>query len=339
MPKFFSNSRVRTVLIVLIATLLLATALTGCVTNGAGESESIFSIILVRPFAWLLKLIYEWCGNFGLALILFCVATRVIMLPFNVKSKRSMLKMQVLQPKLKEIEKKYPNDKNKQSIEMMALYKKEGVSPTSGCLTSLITLPLMFALYWPISQPLKYLMNLSKAEIALIREKLIEIGANVGNVAVSANTSEMALVRAISDNMDAVSSISEKIFEMDLSFLGMNLGATPNFRVFDALFLLPLISAGTSYLLMYVTRKIQEKATGTKAGADDQNKMMTWMMPLMSLWIGFTLPSGLAIYWIACNFVGIAQEFLINYIVKKSTPKKPLEEANKPNGNKNRKKR
>ena len=338
MPRTFKNSRTRTILIVLLAALLIATSLTGCVTNSAGESESIFSIILVRPFAWILDWIYGWCGNFGLALIIFCVITRLIMLPFNIKSKRSMLRLQAVQPKIKEIEKKYPNDKNKQSIEMMALYKKENISPMGGCLTSLITLPLMFALYWPISQPLRYLMRLTSAEIGLVREKLIEIGAKIGEVAVSANTSEMALVRAISDNFEAVSSISDKIFPMDLSFLGMNLGVTPNFRVFDALFFLPIISAATSYLLMYVTRWLQEKTSGQKAPAESQNKMMTWMMPLMSLWIGFTLPAGLAIYWIACNIVGILQEFLITYIVK-ATTKTPLKEAVKPDGNKNRKKR
>ena len=206
-----------------------------------------------------------------------------------------------------------------------------------GCLTSLITLPLMFALYWPISQPLRYLMGLSKADISLVREALMGIGAKIGDTAISATTSEMALVRAISDNFPTVSSISDKLFKMDLSFLGMNLGATPSFRVVNGLFLLPLISAATAYLLMYVTRWLSEKATGQKSPAD-QNQMMTWMMPLMSLWIGFTLPAGLAIYWIACNIVGILQEFLLTYIVK-TTNKTPLEEANKPNGSKNRKKR
>lgn len=341
MPNRSNHSKTRTLLVVLLCTALLALSLSGCVTNSAGESESVFSIILVRPFAWILGWIYSWCGNFGLSLILFCVLTRLIMLPFNIRSKRSMLRMQVLQPKMKEIEKKYPNDKNKQSVEMMALYKKEGVSPMSGCLTSLITLPLMFALYWPISQPLKYLMHLTAAQIKQVAETLVSIGAKVGNTAVAATSSQMTLVQAIADNFDAVKGISDNIFRMDLTFLGMNLGATPNFRVFDALFFLPIISAGTSFLMMYVTRKLQEKATGTKAGQDQtqqQTQMMTWMMPLISLWIGFTLPAGLAVYWIAGNVVGIAQEFLMNKIVK-VTPNEPLEEAKKPNGKNNRKKR
>ena len=338
MPKFSTRSRSRTVFLVLILACLLALSLSGCVTNSAGESESVFSIILVRPFAWILGWIYSWCGNFGLSLILFCLLTRVIMLPFNIRSKRSMLRMQVLQPKIKEIEKKYPNDKNKQSVEMMALYKKEGVSPMSGCLTSIITLPLMFALYWPISQPLKYLMHLTTAQIKQVAETLVSLGAKVGNTAVVANSSQMTLVQAISDNFEAVRGISDNIFRMDLTFLGMNLGATPSFRVFDALFFLPIISAGTSFLMMYVSRKLQEKQTGNKQDqTQQQTKMMTWMMPLISLWIGFTLPAGLAVYWISGNVIGILQEYLINVILmaKKEEP----EEASKPNGKKNRKKR
>ncbi len=338
MPKLSNHSRKRTVIVVLLLSAVLALSLSGCVTNSAGESESVFSIILVRPFAWVLGWIYSWCGNFGLSLILFCVLTRLIMLPFNIRSKRSMLRMQVLQPKIKEIEKKYPNDKNKQSVEMMALYKKEGVSPMSGCLTSLITLPLMFALYWPISQPLKYLMHLTNAQISQVAETLVGIGAKVGNTAVALKSSQMTLVQAISDNFDAVKGISDNIFRMDLTFLGMNLGATPNFRVFDALFFLPLISAGTSFLMMYLTRRLQEKATGQKDQTQQQTQMMTWMMPLISLWIGFTLPAGLAVYWISGNVVGIAQEFLMSRIVKINS-NKALEEATKPHGKNNRKKR
>ncbi len=338
MPKFSTHSRTRTLFLVLVIACVLALSLSGCVTNSAGDSESIFSIILVRPFAWILGWIYSWCGNFGLSLILFCLFTRVIMLPFNIRSKRSMLRMQVLQPKIKEIEKKYPNDKNKQSVEMMALYKKEGVSPMSGCLTSIITLPLMFALYWPISQPLKYLMHLTTAQIKQVAETLVSLGAKVGNTAVVANSSQMTLVQAISDNFEAVRGISDNIFRMDLTFLGMNLGATPSFRVFDALFFLPIISAGTSFLMMYVSRMLQEKQTGQKQDqSQQQTKMMTWMMPLISLWIGFTLPAGLAVYWISGNVIGIAQEYLINAILK--AKKDEPEEASKPNGKNNRKKR
>ncbi len=319
----------RRVVIVLSLALLICTLLTSCFADANGETTNIFIVVLVRPFAYILRWIYDWCNSFGWALILFTLLTRLVLLPFNIKSKRSMAEMQALQPKLKELEKKYQNDKQRYQEEAAKLYKKEGISPMGGCLPTLLTLPIMFALYWPISQPLKYLMNLSAAQIAAVRDQLILIGADVNGVLVSATSSEMTLVQAIHDNFEAVSSISENIIPMNLSFLGMNLGAVPSFTTFNVLFLLPLLSAATSFLLSKVTTWLQERSTG--AAATQQNGMMLWMMPLISIWIGFTLPAGLTVYWIAGNIVGILQEFFITYYLQHKKEKAPSKEADSSN--------
>ena len=300
----------RRVVIVLSLALLICTLLTSCFADANGETTNIFIVVLVRPFAYILRWIYDWCNSFGWALILFTLLTRLVLLPFNIKSKRSMAEMQALQPKLKELEKK------------------------GGCLPTLLTLPIMFALYWPISQPLKYLMNLSAAQIAAVRDQLILIGADVNGVLVSATSSEMTLVQAIHDNFEAVSSISENIIPMNLSFLGMNLGAVPSFTTFNVLFLLPLLSAATSFLLSKVTTWLQERSTG--AAATQQNGMMLWMMPLISIWIGFTLPAGLTVYWIAGNIVGILQEFFITYYLQHKKEKAPSKVAHSLNNKKRR---
>ena len=324
----------RRVVIVLSLALLICMLLTSCFTDGNGETTNIFIVVLVRPFAYILRWIYDWCGSFGWALILFTLLTRIVLLPLNIKSKKGMVAMQALQPKMKELEKKYQNDKQKYQEEVAKLYKKEGVSPMGGCLPMLLTLPIMFALYWPISQPLKYLMNLSAAQIDAVRDQLILIGARVNGVLVSATSSEMTLVQAIHDNFEAVSSISENLFPMNLSFLGMDLGAVPSFTTFNVLFLLPLISAGTSFLLSKVTTWLQERSTGTKS--TQQNGMMLWMMPLISIWIGFTLPAGMTFYWITSNLVGILQEFFITTYIQKKKEKEPLKEADLSNAKNSR---
>lgn len=319
----------RRVVIVLSLALLICMLLTSCFTDGNGETTNIFIVVLVKPFAYILRWIYDWCKSFGWALILFTLLTRLILLPLNIKSKRGMAAMQALQPKTKELEKKYQNDKQKYQEEVAKLYKKEGVSPMGGCLPTLLTLPIMFALYWPISQPLKYLMNLSAAQIGAVRDQLVLIGAKVNGVLVSATSSEMTLVQAIHDNFEAVSSISENIFPMNLTFLGMNLGAVPSFTAFNLLFLLPIISAGTSFLLSKMTTWLQERSTGVKS--TQQNGMMMWMMPLISIWIGFTLPAGLTVYWIASNLVGMLQELFITYYIQKKKETEPLKEADSSN--------
>lgn len=319
----------RRVVVVLALALLICMLLTSCFADRNGETTNIFIVVLVRPFAYILRWIYDWCNSFGWALILFTLLTRLVLLPLNIKSKKGMAAMQALQPKLKELEKKYQNDKQKYQEEVAKLYKKEGVSPMGGCLPTLLTLPIMFALYWPISQPLKYLMNLSAAQIAAVRDQLILIGAKVNGVLVSATSSEMTLVQAMHDNFEAVSSISENIFPMNLMFLGINLGAVPSFTKFNVLFLLPIISAGTAFLLSKITTWLQERSTGVQNS--QQNGMMTWMMPLISLWIGFSLPAGLTVYWIASNLVAMAQEVFTTYYIQKKKEKEPLKEADSSN--------
>ncbi len=328
MPKKKPRFSGRRAVIVLSLALLICMLLTSCFADGNGETTNIFIVVLVRPFAYILRWIYDWCNSFGWALILFTLLTRLILLPLNIKSKKGMAAMQALQPKVKELEKKYQSDKQKYQEEVAKLYKKEGVSPMGGCLPTLLTLPIMFALYWPISQPLKYLMSLSSAQIDAVREQLILVGAKVNGVLVSATSSEMTLVQAIHDHFDAVSGISENIIPMNLTFLGMNLGAVPSFTSFNVLFLLPIISAGTSFLLSKLTTWLQERTTGTKS--TQQNGMILWMMPLISIWIGFTLPAGLTVYWIASNLVGMLQEVFISYYIQKKE-KEPLKEADSSN--------
>ena len=328
MPKKKPRFSGRRAVIVLSLALLICMLLTSCFADGNGETTNIFIVVLVRPFAYILRWIYDWCNSFGWALILFTLLTRLILLPLNIKSKKGMAAMQALQPKVKELEKKYQSDKQKYQEEVAKLYKKEGVSPMGGCLPTLLTLPIMFALYWPISQPLKYLMSLSSAQIDAVREQLILVGAKVNGVLVSATSSEMTLVQAIHDHFDAVSGISESIIPMNLTFLGMNLGAVPSFTSFNVLFLLPIISAGTSFLLSKLTTWLQERTTGTKS--TQQNGMILWMMPLISIWIGFTLPAGLTVYWIASNLVGMLQEVFISYYIQKKE-KEPLKEADSSN--------
>ena len=328
MPKKKPRFSGRRAVIVLSLALLICMLLTSCFADGNGETTNIFIVVLVRPFAYILRWIYDWCNSFGWALILFTLLTRLILLPLNIKSKKGMAAMQALQPKVKELEKKYQSDKQKYQEEVAKLYKKEGVSPMGGCLPSLLTLPIMFALYWPISQPLKYLMSLSSAQIDAVREQLILVGAKVNGVLVSATSSEMTLVQAIHDHFDAVSGISENIIPMNLTFLGMNLGAVPSFTSFNVLFLLPIISAGTSFLLSKLTTWLQERTTGTKS--TQQNGMILWRMPLISIWIGFTLPAGLTVYWIASNLVGMLQEVFISYYIQKKE-KEPLKEADSSN--------
>ena len=123
------------------------------------------------PFGWLLAQRYYFTTNYGGALIIFSVIVKLVLLPATAKGKKSTMKMSRLQPQIKAIQAKYPDDQQKQSELMQALYKEEGVSMGGGCLWSLLPLLILFPLYAVVRQPIVYMLG----ETAEVAQKIVEI--------------------------------------------------------------------------------------------------------------------------------------------------------------------
>lgn len=290
---------------------------------------------ILIPFAWLLRTLYQVFGNYGVALILFSLITKLILLPFNAKSKKSMMKTSRLGPKLKELEKKYGDDKLKYQQEMSNLYKKEGVSPTGGCLWSLLPLILLMALYYVIRQPMTYLMQLSADQITQISNLLTGMGIDLsaGNAAYS----EIFIAQHIFENIDAIKAIVPDIAEraIDFNFLGVNLAQIPSWRwlfngpytlVDFGLFIIPVLSAGSQFATMLISQKLNgsvatndkgEKDVDAAAAAAKSMKTMMYIMPIFSLWIGFSMPASMSIYWIAQAVFNTALDGILTAHYKK----------------------
>ena len=128
------------------------------------------------PFAWLTRMFYSLTGSYGVALILFTLLVKLVLLPFQLKSKKSMLRMNRMQGKIKDIQTRYANNKEKQQQEMADLYAREGVKPMSGCLWSFIPFPILIALYYIIRTPLRYFMSLSETVITEITTLAASLG-------------------------------------------------------------------------------------------------------------------------------------------------------------------
>lgn len=273
--------------------------------------RSIFNIISI-PFGYVMAFIFGLVGNYGLSIILFTLLAKLVTLPLSIKTKRSMMDMQRVQPKLQALQKKYANDKPKLNEEMQKLYEAEGVSPMAGCGSSLLALPVMLGLYYVISQPLSYVMHLTTDEIASVAQKL---GVTMSN----AYTGQIGLVQTIFERWDIASALNSKLIPMNYNFMGLNLAATPSFSHPSWLWLIPILSGLTAYLLTWVQKKLTPNAMGAQAGAGS-NLMLGVMMPLMSLYFGFILPAGLVIYWVANNVFTAAQEYLLTkYFQQKQT--------------------
>ena len=282
------------------------------------------SDLVTVPFGWLLGVLYDLTSNYGYAMILFALIVQAVLTPINAKSKKSMMKMSRLQPRIQEIQRKYANDQQKQNEEIQKLQQEEGASMgMGGCLWSFVPLLILFPLFTVIREPITYILGESAEVtaqiIAVIKEaspKLFESGRSGGYydqvIAASAIAEHASVLQAAIPGISA-----DTLAGINFDFIGINLGAIPNWKfwAWDAFnwanigaFLIPLISAGSQVLQFMISQKTNDSVITNEKGVQDKevaansqtaqtNKMMTWMMPLMSLWIGFTVSAGLSLYW------------------------------------------
>ena len=271
------------------------------------------------PFAWILRLFYNLTNSYGLALIFFTLIVKLVLLPFQLKSKKSMIRMNQFQPKMREIQEKYANNQQKMNEELQMLYAQEGINPMSGCLWSLLPFPIIIALYSIIRQPLSRFMMLSSEVIEQVRGIASGLGYTAAETAGrTAFYEEIQLTQFINDNFDAFSGI-KGLMKVNYNFLGVDLTVMPGDvwkQVFTGgwpiigLVLIPIISAALSFY----QSKVAMAGNGQKADdpAARSGRTMMYMMPLMSLWIGFTLPAALGVYWIANSVFQIIQDVILN---------------------------
>lgn len=274
-----------------------------------------FSDIIRVPFGYLLDWLYQFTTNYGLALILFSLIVKLVLLPLNAKSKKSMLKMSRVAPLAKALEAKYADDKTKYQQELMNLYKEEGVSTTGGCLWSFIPLLILLPLYYVIREPITYMMHIP-AEIA---SQIVDVISAHVELTGNAYFHQLAAAGHIGTYMNeilaAIPSLSANQLQIiDFSFLGIDLAGIPGWRFWTftdwnawGQFLLPVLSGGSNLLSMWISQKMNGSvATDDKgekdeaaAKANQSMNMMMYMMPLVSVWIGFTMPAAVTVYWIA----------------------------------------
>ncbi|MCL2392111.1 MAG: membrane protein insertase YidC [Oscillospiraceae bacterium] len=308
----------------------------------------IFDFI-ARPFGQFLMFLYDFSGNYGLALLLFAASIRVILLPFQMKSKRGMMRQARLQPKLQEIQKKYASNKAKINEEMQKMYKEEGVNPASGCLWGFLPLPIMLALFQAIRRPLTMMMGVREE----LLEACVEIYANgvyiceVAGGAIAHRLHETGFTQQlaqgfgggglylemeqatwISRHWDQFSDFVGYGLQQISFYLGpMNLGHQPLWDFFwhestdwshvDGwlpgllLFFIPLVSGGAQFVSAAITRKVSPQPQ-VQEGAGKSMQTMMMLMPLMSVYFGFILPAALGFYWTIGTILQIGQDLWLN---------------------------
>ena len=282
------------------------------------------------PFAWLVRLFYNLTNSYGVALNLFTLVIKLIMLPFQMKSKKSMMRMSRVSGQMQELQKRYAKNQAKLQEEMQKLYEEEGVNPMSGCLWSFLPLPILMALYSIIRQPITHFMMLSKDVLQTVVQSVADAGVDLTNIVMMdkatgapalkdglyqmAAYGQINLVKAV---QEMGLSTPDGWFNVNYKFLGLDLTATPWEYVKSFTFtwavigviLIPILAGLSQFVFSKLTMKTQPQ---TDAAGGASMKSMMYMMPLFSVYIAFIMPAALGVYWIAQSVFSLIQEAILN---------------------------
>lgn len=307
---------------------------------------------LMFPFTWLLNFFYNISGNYGVALICFAVVVKLVLFPFQMKGKKGMIQMNMLSGQMQQLQKQYGKDQARYNMEVQKLYERENVNPMSGCLWSMLPLFVLIPLYSIIREPLLYMMGLSGEQIATVAATVNWETVAVAKGWVSADTmnklagqvasgellsvfqngsynqmylSSLITAETLPAIQAALGEAGSQVFAINFKFLGLDLAMMPTWRIWQnpsweviGAFLLILISAGSSLVFSKIsTRTNQMAQSNSNESVERTNKMMLWMMPLMSLYIGFVMPVALCLYWVAQNLLSMVQEVIAGKLLKK----------------------
>lgn len=273
-------------------------------------------------FGYLLNLLYEIFSNYGIAIILFTIVLKLILLPLTIKQQRTMRKSAKIQEKLKTIQFKYKNDPQKLNQETMDLYKRENMSPMSGCLSSIIQILLLLSVFYLVSSPLTYMKKVDTEVIDSYKQEL-QLEEKTSGTAYP----EITIINEKGKTDENVN--------INMDFLGLDLSNVPSQNLTNpTVYIIPLLYVISSMismkLSMNMTNKKKEEKAENKENSDNteleamesMTKNMTFIMPIMSVMISFIAPLGLALYWLINNVLMIVERFAITKIFDKK------EEAN-----------
>jgi YidC/Oxa1 family membrane protein insertase len=285
-------------------------------------------------FGKLLSAFNGFTGSYLLALFIFALLVKLILLPFGIKQQKNSIKQAHVKPREMAIRNKYkgrtdqPTQQKMQS-EIMEVYQQEGYSPMSGCLPLLIQLPLIMILYNVVTNPLRYICNYSQDVINKIAEFLSTVTNKIVYTAGKNFSYDINLVRYIDSNFDGINGALKEaglseIVKTDLpnfSFFGLgersllaetpSIGALTNFVSIGMalLILVPVLNFALTMFSTWVQKKLtfqpmQDQAQGSM-------KFMNLFMAGMTTWIAFSVPAAIGIYWLFNNILGMAQQFIL----------------------------
>ena len=268
---------------------------------------------IANIFGYLLNFLYNLFNNYGLAIIVFSVLVKLILLPLTIKQQKTMEKTTKMQEEMKSLQFKYKNDPEKLNKEMMDMYKRENMSPFSGCLSSIVQIVLILAVFYLVRSPLTYM---KKVDVSTINEYTNKLETKT-------NYPEVQLVKEFGTE-------NESLY-INMDFLGLDLSNVPSNNLSDfKTLIIPFLYVISSVISTKITLNTQNKSNKEKELEKEENKeespedimastnkSMSYMMPIMAFSISLVAPLGLALYWLMSNLLMIVERIFVNKIVSK----------------------
>ena len=271
-------------------------------------------------FGYLLNALYSVFNNYGIAIIVFSVILRIILIPITIKQQKSLKKSAELQEEMKEIQRKYKNNPEKLNQETIDLYKREKLSPFAGCFSSIIQIVIILSVFWLVSQPLTYM---KKIDVNVINEykKTLEQEQN------QSTYKEIEIINKFG--------LQDERVNLNMNFIGLDLSKVPSSNLNDwTVYIIPILYVISSVVSIKITNNLNSKKNNKNKAITDgknneiqnepseleameaMNKNMMYMLPLMSVFIAFIAPLGLALYWFVSNLLMIIEKLFIDLFMK-----------------------
>ena len=278
---------------------------------------------VAATFGYILNFIYNLVNNYGFAIIIFTILLKLVMLPISIKQQKTLKKTKKVQVQVKEIQDKYSNDSLRMNQELVDLYKRENMSPFSGCLTSIIQFVVILSIFYLVSSPLTYMKHMDATKIAEYSKEILEQNENQ-----RVNYVEIAIIKA--------KSAEDEDVKINMDFFGLDLSDVPTQDYSDPkVFIIPVLYVITSFVSMKINKSMTDMSLGEKTkedtkpnknGEDEEineeearaqmNKSMTMMMPIMTVSIACIAPLGLALYWLVSNLLNLLERFVLSKVLK-----------------------
>ncbi len=277
-------------------------------------------------FGYILNFIYQLVSNYGLAIIIFSIVLKLIMLPLSIKQQKTMKKSSKIQERMKQLQFKYKNDPEKLNQEVMKLYKEENMSPFSGCLSSIVQIIILLSVFYLVSSPLTYMKKVDNSKITNYKEQIAQ-----SEEISKGNYPEIQIIQHFGQSDEQVN--------VNMNFVGLDLSKVLTQSLKDwKVYIIPLLYVISSVISLKVTtktkkrkqnnskediiienneeNKVQEKQEEIDP-MEQANKSMSLFMPIMSLSIAIIAPLGLALYWLVNNVLMILERLILNKLIEK----------------------